>query len=141
MTPKRCQICSKPGFKCKKLVLHSFQNPSMHTHARVCIHMHEACVHIRVFAYACPRVSVTFLFQKQFIWFLKELYFFKNTFLKSISIRLGPKLTLGVKTPTSLENRGPSRKRYKMQCLYSSRCLLSQKITKPHRSHRSNSQE
>jgi len=32
----------KPNFNAKKLVFHSFWNTSMHTHARVCVCMHEA---------------------------------------------------------------------------------------------------
>jgi len=55
----------------KKPVFHSFWNPSMCTHARVCIRIHEACarrsracMRIHMYAYTCSRVSVTFIFQK-----------------------------------------------------------------------------
>ena len=69
-------------FKCRKLVFHSFQNPSMRTHACICVCMHEArvrraraCMHIRMYAYTPPRVFVTFLFPKQFISSKNKLYF------------------------------------------------------------------
>jgi len=65
------ELVPKSIFNAEKLVFHSLRNPSMHTHTRVCVRMHEACicrawtcVRIHVYAYACPRVSVVFIFQK-----------------------------------------------------------------------------
>ena len=57
-------------FKCRKLAFHYFWNPSMRTHARVCIHIHAyaelkcAYAYMHMYAYAHPRVSLAFLFQK-----------------------------------------------------------------------------
>ena len=67
--------------------------------------------------HACPRVFVSFLFPKIAYLVHKKVIFSKKTFLKSISIWLGPKSTLGFRIPTSLRNGGRSRKGYKMRCL------------------------
>jgi len=79
------------SFNVEKLVFHSFWNPNMHTHARVCSRMHEACVHkpwgcarICVYKCACPKASVTFLFQKKkkLILVQKRVIFFQKHFLQ-----------------------------------------------------------
>ena len=84
-TPKRSGIHSKPQLQCIKLAFHSFWNPSMYTHACVCICRFGACVRIRVsaYAYVCLRMHVLGfpwpLFSKtSFIQLIKELYFPKK---------------------------------------------------------------
>ena len=53
----------------------------MHTHARVHVSMHEACVrigaciHICVSVYACPRVFVAFISKKRFYLAYKKVIF------------------------------------------------------------------
>ena len=93
----------------------------MPVHAYSCIkHVHAGLEHICT--YTCMRTyALGFLwpfFSKNSIFVSYKSYiFFENTFLKSISIWLSPKQTLGVKILTSLGNGSPSGKRYKMWCL------------------------
>ena len=69
--PNDVGFVPKPEFGAEKLAFNIFYNPSMCTYARVYVCMHEACtrrskacVHICMYAYTYPRVSMVFLFQK-----------------------------------------------------------------------------
>ena len=93
----------------------------MPVHAYACIkHVHAglentcayACMRTHVLGFLWPFFSKNSLFSSY-----KSYIFSENTFLKSISIWLSPKPTLGFKILTSLGNGSLSRKRYKMQCL------------------------
>ena len=79
-------------------------------------HVHAELEH--ACAYACIRTHTLgflwFLFSKKSLFSPKKSYIFPKHFLKSISIRLGPKPTLGFRIPTLLGNGGSSCKGYKM---------------------------
>ena len=90
----------------------------MCTHASV-MHAYAGLEH--AYAYACLRIhALGFplpLFSKSSFIYLIRVIFSLKTFLKSISIWLGPKLTLGFRILPSLGNGGLSREGYKMRCL------------------------
>ena len=103
---------------------HSFQNPSMHTHASIYVCMHKACgrrsvacMCIRVYAYACPRVFVAFLFQKQLIQFIKKLYFFEIPSSSQFQYDRALNQSQALEFQHHQGNGGSSRKGYKMRYL------------------------
>ena len=72
---------------------------SMH---KACAHRPWACVRIRVYAYACPRVFHGLSFPKIVYLVQKIVLFSTNTFLKSIFIWSVPKPTSSFRILTSL---------------------------------------
>ena len=122
MAPRQCGIRYKPELRAKSFLYIVFGTLATY----VCLYMHAQVVSMRTHMCVCMhkiRVScglflfLFFFIPKIVLFFQKYVIFSRNTFLKSIFTRLGPKLTLSFRALPLLGNESSSRKGYKMRCL------------------------